>query len=152
MNPRFILAATCLSLGIAGCSSDTSDFDSGPSVNIVEPIDDQQFRPGDRVSLTIETTNFELGPPNEEPHEEHEEEGEHAHEEPELAPGSRDGHYHVYLDSARDDDPHVTDWHHHLEYELPLEIAPGTHTLRVELRDNDHQSVGIDDIVFFTVE
>ena len=85
-----------------------------------------------------------------------------SHTEPEhenmqaLSPGSRDGHYHIYLDSARDSDPHLTAWDYEVDYQLPADIAPGSHLIYIELRDNNHNSVEVGGerrftVLFFTV-
>jgi len=54
------------------------------------------------------------------------------------------GHYHVYLDSSDDSDEHLTAWDSSYFYQLPQDIEPGIHTLRVSLRGGDHHALGIE--------
>ena len=170
----------------SACSSSNGEFDEGPSVSIVSPSDDQSFAAGSRITLEFVTRNFELGPPSdagghgdshgeeshgEEAHNEdshggdstegessHSLEGMHQARSEELAAGSRDGHYHIYLNEATDEDEHVTAWDLTYEYPLPSDLEPGTHSLRVELRNNEHQALEredgsrFEDVVFFNVE
>ncbi len=88
----------------------------------------------------------------------HSMEGMHQARSEELAAGSRDGHYHIYLNEATDEDEHVTAWDLTYEYPLPSDLEPGTHSLRVELRNNEHQALEredgsrFEDVVFFNVE
>ena len=62
-----------------------------------------------------------------------------------------EGHYHVYLNDAEGSDPHITSWSDTLDYELSSDIPVGTHSLRFELRDNNHVIVGAETIYFFDV-
>ena len=57
------------------------------------------------------------------------------------------GHYHVYLDTDDDDAPHLTAWDDNYYYQLPDNITPGIHTLRVNLRGGDHHPLGIEQSV-----
>ena len=70
-------------------------------------------------------------------------------------PTAREGHYHVYLDAAAGSDPHLTSWSYIDSFELPADLTPGTHTLRFELRDNNHMlvgSTGSEAVLFFEVK
>lgn len=69
----------------------------------------------------------------------------------EVNPNAREGHYHVYLDAASGDDPHLTSWQYNDSFDLSGDIATGMHSLRFELRDNSHAPVGIETIYFFQV-
>ena len=52
------------------------------------------------------------------------------------------GHYHVYLDTEDDAADHLTAWSATAQFELPADLAPGEHELRVSLRAPDHHAVG----------
>jgi hypothetical protein len=146
----------------SACNSGGSDgFDSGPSVRISNPSDDQTFVAGSTIDLELQTENFQLGAPLDSVSGAsggHGGAGTHnaGHmaqlQESSDIPGSGDGHYHIYLDEARDGDPHITAWSYSPSYQLPEDIESGFHTLRVELRDNEHASLGIEDVLFFQVE
>lgn len=84
------------------------------------------------------------------PEPEHADDG-HTHDSNSVHGHATAGHYHVYLDAASDTDPHVTAWSHELEYSLPAEIEPGPHSLRFELRDDQHVKVGAETVYFFIV-
>ena len=82
----------------------------------------------------------------------HDDGGDDSHvDEVAINPDAREGHYHVYLDSASGDDPHLTSWQHNDSFELSEDISTGMHSLRFELRDNSHAPVGIETIYFFEV-
>lgn len=79
----------------------------------------------------------------------------HSHDTTATNPSAREGHYHVYLNDASGSDPHITDWNYTGSFPLPANLAPGTHSLRFELRDNEHTPVGTDwseAVLFFVVE
>lgn len=70
-------------------------------------------------------------------------------------PSAREGHYHIYLDEATGSDAHVTNWNYTGSFTIPGGITPGIHSLRFELRDNEHTPVGTDwseAVLFFVVE
>lgn len=80
---------------------------------------------------------------------------DHDHSSLETNPHAVEGHYHIYLDDAAGSETHTTAWTEHGEYQLPLDIAPGTHSLRFELRDNNHILVGTthsEAVLFFEVQ
>ena len=64
---------------------------------------------------------------------------------------SNRGHYHVYLDACEGD--HITAWHVSedngttqvsiVDFELPADLASGSHYLCVDLRNSGHQQLGI---------
>ncbi|MCB0344328.1 MAG: hypothetical protein KDD66_04390 [Bdellovibrionales bacterium] len=83
---------------------------------------------------------------------EHSSEDGHSHDESSTHGHAVEGHYHVYLDGAQDTDAHVTEWANDFEYALPNEISAGNHSLRFELRDNEHVKVGAETIYFFSVD
>lgn len=115
-----------------------------PTVAFHRPAAMQVFRPGDYVPIELLVNAFTL----QEPH------GGHAsggHDVP-AGHGARSGHYHIYLDSEDDGAEHLTRWDASAFYQLPEDIAPGQHTLRVSLRGDDHRALGVEDRVTFVVE
>jgi hypothetical protein len=121
------------------------DYDYSPTLHIESPVYRQQFVPGDLVPLRLILNNFALQDP-----------GQHDHGDPALHDGSAhagasddhgrvySGHYHVYLDSEDDAADHLTAWDDHYYFQLPADIAPGLHTLRVNLRGHDHHPLGVE--------
>ncbi len=79
-------------------------------------------------------------------------EDEHSHDSAETNPDATEGHYHVYLDDATGADSHSTLWTTTGTFEIPADTANGTHSLRFELRDNNHVKVGPEAVLFFEVE
>ncbi len=75
----------------------------------------------------------------------------HSHDDSSTHPHATEGHYHVYLNAAADSDEHTTQWVTSLDYTLPEDLPAGSHSLRFELRDNDHVKVGAETIYFFSV-
>jgi hypothetical protein len=77
----------------------------------------------------------------------------HGHDDGTTNPTARQGHYHVYLDSGTGTDPHLAVWSEQVTITLPSGIAPGEHSLRIELRDDYHVPIGSehDEFLFFTV-
>jgi hypothetical protein len=61
------------------------------------------------------------------------------------------GHYHVYLDTDDDAAEHLTAWDAKYYYELPADLDPGLHTLRVSLRGTDHHALGIEQSIMIDV-
>jgi hypothetical protein len=53
------------------------------------------------------------------------------------------GHYHIYLDDATAGDYLVVDFNPSTDVKLPVALAAGDHTLRVELANNDHSPIGV---------
>jgi len=128
------------------------DYSYSPTLHIETPAYRQQFAAGDLVPLQLLLTNFTLQDP-----------GTHDHTDPGMHddtahPDQGDdhsqvfsGHYHVYLDTDDDAAEHLTAWDGSYFYQLPEDIQPGTHTLRVSLRGGDHHALGIEDEVEFEV-
>lgn len=88
-------------------------------------------------------------------HEHGDDESDHSHDSSAVNPAATEGHYHLYLDEASGTDPHITAWSYEGEYQLPDDISPGTHSLRFELRDNNHTRIGTagaEAVIFFEVE
>jgi len=161
---KSLLPLLSLLLFTVACGS-SSGFDDGPQVTITDPSNDQAFASGSRIIVRLTTRNFVLGPPNdfnssaEDSHDDGESSVEDTHDDDAARTsqlveqaGSGDGHYHLYLDDAVASDPHVTAWTDVVDYEIPGDLPAGIHSFRLELRDNDHQIVGVEDVVFFRIE
>jgi hypothetical protein len=122
-------------------------------VHIEAPGYRQRFAAGDVVPLKLLFNNFTLHDP-----------GEHDHEDPVLHAGSDhamesddhsgvfSGHYHLYLNTSDDAADHITAWDSGYFYQLPGDIEPGSHTLRVSLRGPDHHALGIEQAVEIEVQ
>jgi mono/diheme cytochrome c family protein len=115
-----------------------------PTVAFYRPEHLQVFSPGDYVPIELLVNAFKLQEPNSS-------HAEHGHSE-EVTHQHGTGHYHIYLDSEDDSAEHLTRWDTSIFYQLPEAIAPGQHTLRVSLRDDVHQSLGIENRVTFIIE
>ncbi|MCB9029612.1 MAG: hypothetical protein H6619_01060 [Deltaproteobacteria bacterium] len=146
-----------LLLLVIGCGGSSTSSESvslvDESVTIRASLTDNKssYAPGDLVSYMVETTNFTLAVPfNLRTESAHDTETNHLSDE--LNPDANEGHYHVYLDDADGTDHHLTSWQIDDSYQLPAELESGTHTLRFELRDNNHVKVGPEDVVFFDVK
>ena len=127
------------------------DYSYSASVHIDVPEYRQRFAPGDLVPLELLLNNFSLHDPGEHGDMTHADsehtdthEGEHA--------GVYEGHYHVYLDTDDDTAGHVTAWDASYYYQLPEDILPGLHTLRVSLRGSDHHALDIEQSVVIEVD
>ncbi len=123
---------------------DGVDYMHKPTLHIESPVYLQQFEPGDLVPLRLILNNFSLHDP-----------GEHNHDDPAMHGGDHggmgddhsqvyEGHYHVYLDTEDDDADHLTAWDDIYYFQLPDELLPGIHELRVNLRGADHHSLGVE--------
>lgn len=124
------------------------DYSYGPGLHLELPTYRQQFVAGDLVPLKLLLNNFTLHDP-----------GMHNHGDPTAhTPGSHDaesddhgqvfaGHYHVYLDTDDDSAEHLTAWDDVYYYQLPDDIEEGIHTLRVNLRGQDHHALGVEQTV-----
>lgn len=77
----------------------------------------------------------------------------HSHSGNETNPLARNGHMHVYLDGASGADAHITTWSYITEVKLPEDLAPGMHSLRLELRDDTHTIVNpdLDEYLYFEI-
>ncbi|MEZ5504221.1 MAG: hypothetical protein R3E50_16765, partial [Halioglobus sp.] len=127
------------------------DYSYSPTVYIEAPEYRQQFVAGDLVPLELVFNNFSLHEPGAH--------GDAAHDEADPATmheddhvGIYEGHYHVYLDTDDDAAEHVTAWDAKYFYQLPANISPGLHTLRVSLRSPDHHALGIEQSVEIEVQ
>ena len=135
------------------------------AVTIIRPTTGETFTPGDTVSLEFSFDNFGLAPP-EDAHghddsampsdgasEEHHDSDSSLH--PDAAGAIHNdvsvGHYHLYLDTNDDAAEHVTAFSDSLEFDLPADIAPGTHTFRISLRARDHHMIGVESSVTIQV-
>lgn len=124
------------------------DYSYSPTVHIEAPTYRQPFAAGDLIPLKLLFNNFTLHDPGEHNHTD-----AALHSDSEHAAQSDDhaevysGHYHVYLDSDDDSDPHLTAWDSSYFYQLPADIEPGIHTLKVSLRGGDHHALGIEQTV-----
>ena len=129
-------------------------------VDIVSPEADDTFAPGDTITLQFNFTNFDLVPPEDHGNGGHHHNGgghmdEHGNDHSDAGGDHghvTEGHYHVYLDTDDDDADHVTDWASTTLLELPDDIAPGAHEIRVSLRAPDHHAVGVEAKVIIQVE
>ena len=131
-----------------------------PQIRIVEPQFAEEYDPGDTVRLFMQFINFELEPP--EGHHGHGDSMDHGHGDDMAMEGGhsndgsdhgavRSGHYHVYLDTEDDAADHLTAWTSVSEFQLPEDIAPGEHELRVSLRAPDHHAIGIEARVMIVI-
>lgn len=122
-----------------------------PTVAFHRPQHQQVFHPGDYVPIELLVNAIELQEPNS---------GHASHGHTQAVEGDeggdahrhRTGHYHVYLDSEDDAAEHLTRWDTSTYYQLPDNIVPGHHTLRVSLRGDDHEPLDIEDRVTFVVK
>ena len=121
------------------------DYSYAPTVHIETPAYRQRFAAGEPVPLKLLFNNFTLHEP-----------GMHDDNDPAQHPGADhiaagddhgqvfSGHYHVYLDTDDDTAEHLTAWNDSYYYQLPDELEPGIHRLRVSLRGGDHHALGIE--------
>lgn len=120
-------------------------------VRVVQPQHAQGFSPGDTVRLQLHFVNFELVAP--EGHHGHDGHGDDSHMSHGSDHGSvTSGHYHVYLDTEDDEADHLTAWATFSDFQLPADIAPGEHELRVSLRAPDHHAIGVEARVTIVIE
>lgn len=124
------------------------DYSYHPTLHIETPTYRQRFKPGDLVPLELIFNNFTLHDPGE--HTDHSmHEGMHDEHGMQGDDHSQvyTGHYHVYLNTDDDDAEHLTAWDSSYYYQLPDDIQPGIHTLRVSLRGDDHHALNINETV-----
>ena len=166
-----LITSVCSLCFVVACGGSASRIVDEPSIEILQPSNDQVFQAGEVLLLSLQTENFSLGPPvniaaddprsilgslarqaiQEDAHQDehgHEEEGgespdlsSHEHSEVNSNPAARQGHVHVYLDDAEGSDTHITAWVYEIPIHLPSDLNPGVHSLRVELRDDSHTLV-----------
>jgi hypothetical protein len=126
---------------------DGIDYAHHPSVYVEQPGHLQQFEAGDLVPLRLIFNNFSLRDPGEHNHADPgEHNGSHSSADDDHS-GVYSGHYHVYLNTEDDDADHLTAWDGTYYFELPGDLQPGIHELRINLRGNDHHPLGIEDRV-----
>jgi hypothetical protein len=128
------------------------DYGYSPSLHIESPSHRQRFAPGDLVPLRLILNNFSLHDPGLHDHNDatqHENEGHGSQSDDHSQVYA--GHYHVYLDTDDDTAEHLTAWDDNYYYQLPDNIEPGVHQLRVNLRGPDHHALGIEKTVEFEV-
>ncbi|MFT4613881.1 MAG: mono/diheme cytochrome c family protein [Bacteroidia bacterium] len=127
------------------------DYSYAASVHIASPEYRQKYAAGDLVPLELLFNNFTLHEPG--AHggdDEHHEGGEHTMDEDDHT-SVYEGHYHIYLDTDDDNAEHLTAWDASYYYQLPDDIQPGLHTIRVSLRGTDHHALGIQESVVIEV-
>lgn len=135
----------CLTNLYATAPKEGHDYSYKASVHIDVPAYRQKFAAGDLVPLELLFNNFKLHEPGE-----HGTPGHHGgmHDMPGDNHGNvYEGHYHVYLDTDDDNAEHLTAWDASYFYQLPDDIQPGVHELRVSLRGTDHHALGIEHTV-----
>ncbi|GAB5452365.1 MAG: hypothetical protein Hals2KO_26930 [Halioglobus sp.] len=123
-----------------------------PQVRFVSPETGEVFKAGDTVQLELAFTNFQLAEP------EGHADGDHGHDDSGHEGSGDDhskvtsGHYHVYLNTDDDSADHLTAWTTNAAFELPADLSPGSHELRISLRAPDHHALGVEDRVTIEVE
>jgi mono/diheme cytochrome c family protein len=130
----------CLTNFLMTVPKEGYDYSYSASVHIETPAYRQIFAVGDLVPLELLFNNFSLYKP-----------GAHGDEHGGDHAGVYEGHYHVYLDTDDDSAEHLTAWDAKYFYQLPEDLEPGQHTLRVSLRGTDHHALGIEQSVVIDV-
>jgi len=137
---------------------------NGPGVSFVAPTGDETFSAGETITLEFDFTHFTLAPPEGHHHDGgHDADDGHDHSSDTSTDDSHadtggdhsmvnEGHYHVYLNTDDDSADHLTAWTPTAEFELPADLPPGNHELRISLRAPDHHAVGVEDRVTIQVE
>lgn len=77
---------------------------------------------------------------------------QHSHNSNETNPNATQGHMHIYLDGGAGSDAHITSWSNVTEVQLPVDLSVGTHSLRIELRDDFHTLVNPESDEFLIFE
>jgi hypothetical protein len=129
--------------------SESQDFP--PTVAFHQPEHLQIFNPGDYVPIELLVNAFKLQDPGSS-HEGHGHMDVVEGVDEGVVHDHRTGHYHIYLDADDDSAEHLTDWDESTYYQLPEDIVAGQHTLRVSLRNDMHEPLGIENRVTFIVE
>lgn len=130
----------------AGGENQHTDF--APTVAFKQPKYLQAFQPGDYVPIELLFNAFKLREPNTG----HTGHGQLAIAQDSAAHTHHEGHYHVYLDTDDDAADHLTRWDNSTFYQLPDDIATGEHTLRVSLRNDNHEAIGVEKEITFVVD
>ncbi|MCB0329884.1 MAG: hypothetical protein KDD70_09475 [Bdellovibrionales bacterium] len=142
-----------------GVSSDSAELEALEQAAIdqgyVEASHDHSDEEGHSDEEEDVTDDHSVGETSEseESHEhEHGTDADHSHDSDAMNHTADEGHYHIYLDDASGTDAHLTAWTTEVTYQLPEGVSPGTHSLRIELRDNSHVLVGAETVFFFEIE
>ncbi len=127
---------------------DGVDYSYHPTVYAESPTHLQQFEAGDLVPLKLVFNNFERHDPGEHNHSDmgHHGGGDHGSADDDHSQVYA-GHYHVYLNTDNDEAEHLTAWEDSYFFQLPDNLEPGIHELRVSLRGADHHPLGVEDRV-----
>ncbi len=118
-----------------------------PTAAFRQPEHLQVFHPGDYVPVELLVNAFTL----QEPGSSHAEHG-HVGVADSVEHDHPTGHYHIYLDTDDDSADASVSWDLSTFYKLSEDINPGQHTLRVSLRHDNDESVGVDGRVTFVVK
>lgn len=108
----------------------TTKPSGSPGFQIISPAQNEIFQ-GD-VTLSLSLTDFQIVAPPE-------------NSVLDNVPGQ--GHFHVYLDGAEASYTQINS-----SVSVLKGISPGSHTMRVSMRQNNHYPLGIDRNVTFAVE
>ena len=138
------LALVAALLGLAACvenpAAEPAGDDAGRTVEIISPQDGATVPPGD-MTVTVQVTNFKIV----------DKQGQ--------ANVSGEGHVHFYLDVAAPTAPGVPaipaggEWAHVSGTTYTFKnVAPGTHTIDVELVNNDHTPLNPPAVYQITVD
>lgn len=130
----------------AGDESKPIDF--APTVAFAQPQFLERFAPGDYMPIELLFNAFKL----QEPNTSHAGHGHMEVAEDSATHSHHQGHYHLYLDTDDDSAEHLTRWDNSTFYQLPTDIDEGEHTLRVSLRNDNHQAIGVEKEIRFIVE
>lgn len=123
-------------VGAGGSSATGGSGGSDTAISVTLSLDPLAMSAGATVNGTIGVENFVLeaavGQPNQTGH----------------------GHYHIYLDEAFGIDYLVSDNVPSVPITIPEDTAPGIHTIRISLGENNHLPLNppVEDIVDITVQ
>lgn len=119
-----------------------------PTVAFAQPQYLETFSAGDYVPIELLFNAFKL----QEPNASHADHGHMDVEEDSATHSHNTGHYHVYLNTDDDNADHLTRWDTSTFYQLPEDLADGEHTLRVSLRNDNHQAIGVEREITIVVD
>jgi hypothetical protein len=145
---------------ITGCGD--SDSDSA-SVYISSPPSESSFSAGEDFTLSLIVSNFTLNRPTgmnpaitgtqtgalSSVHAKH---GDDPHGGDLTNPSATQGHVHIYLNDGSGMDSHITAWNSEVSVTLPNDLPIGMHSLRIEMRDDNHVPLGSDKDDYFIFE
>lgn len=129
----------CLAMPVVYSACDALNL-FGPNirVSIVAPRQGTQFGPGDTVAIELAIENFTLvEPDNAKSHNAHPTGDDPLDIDDDDHAEGASGHYRIYLDGEADSDEHIIDHDLQSQIVLPSDLAFGTHTLRISLRNHD---------------